>query len=178
MFSGNKGCCVTMQGIARDCDNSIGGIRRAWGACANEVTTPMLDSQGAMISAIPESDPWKLYEFRKETGSVTTTITKDQASGSLYYSSDIVLQFAKQETVKRLEVMAIAQGDTEWIIEDNNGKYWYFGYYWPVNLSDGTAETGTALADLNGYNVTLQEVSKYMPYEISADAMAAILGQG
>lgn len=168
------GCCVTLSGLIRNCENNIGGIKRAWGACYDEVTAPTVADE--MITTIPETAPWKLYEFRKETGSVTTTITRDNANGSLYYSSDIVFQFAKQETVKRIEINAIAQGDTVWIVEDNNGKYWYFGFDFPVNLSDGTAETGTAFADFNGYNITLNDVQKQLPYEIAASAMSGILG--
>lgn len=167
------GCCVTLQGIIRDCDSNIGGIKRAWGACFDEAGTPIVVDD--MISAIPNAGAWHSYEFRKETGSVTTTITTDTNSGTLYYESAIVFQFAKQETVKRIEINALSQSDTAWIVEDNNGKFWYFGYDFGVVLSDGTAETGTARADFNGYNITLTDTSKELPYEIQPDAMQDIL---
>lgn len=166
-------CCVQLAGIVRNCDNNIGGIKRAWGACFDEAGAPTIADN--MITALGNRDVWYLYEFRKETGSVTTTITRDDTIGSLYYSSDIVFQFAKQETVKRIEVMAITQGDTSWIVEDNNGKFWYFGLDFPVTSTDGSAETGTAFADFNGYNLTLNDVQKQLPYEVAAEAMAPLI---
>lgn len=166
-------CCVQLSGIIRNCDNNIGGIKRAWGSCFDEAGIPTIAD--GMITALGDTTNWHLYEFRKETGSVTTTLTKDDTVGSLYYSSDIVFQFAKQETIKRIEVMAIAQGDTAWIIEDNNGQFWYFGLDFPVTLTDGTAETGTAFADFNGYNLTLNDVQRQLPYEIDPTAMQPII---
>lgn len=167
------GCCVALTGFIRDCENSIGGIRRAWAACYDEAGKPTVTND--QISAIPNPNIWVEYEFRKQTGSVTQTITRDDTTGSLYYSSDIVLQFTKQETPKRLEINAIASSDTSWIIEDNNGKYWYFGYFYPVTLSDGTAETGTVFDDLNGYNITLNVIENELAYEVTQSAMEAIL---
>lgn len=168
------GCCQALTGITRDCENNVGGIRRAWGACFDDVTQPT--PVGEQITTIPEPSAWKLYEFRKQTGSVTTTITNDDANGTSFYESAIVLQFAKQETSKRIEIMAIASGDTAWIIEDNNGLFWYFGYDFPVTISDGgTAETGTALADFNGYNITLDDMGRQLPFEVTKSAMEPIL---
>lgn len=172
------GCCRKLSGIIRDCDSNIGGITRAFIACFDSVQKPTVtaDQISAIVGATGENPEWHEYEFRKETGSVTTTITRDDANGSLYYESAIVLQFTKQETSKRLEINAIAVGDIAVIIEDNNGKFWYFGFDYPVTLGDGTAETGTAFADLNGYNITLNDLSKELPYELSAAAIAQLTG--
>lgn len=167
------GCCITLTGIARDCGSSIGGIKRAWGACFDEVGTPTVTAE--IITALGSTSGWKEFEFRKQTGSVTQTITNDAAIGSSYVESEIVFQFSKQETPKRIEINAIAQGDTAWIIQDNNDRYWYFGYDNPVNLSAGTAETGTNFADLNGYNITLSDLSKQLAYEVSASAMSSLI---
>ncbi|MCD8030850.1 MAG: hypothetical protein LUF04_04290 [Bacteroides sp.] len=168
------GCCVSLQGIIRDCENGIGGIRRAWGVCFDKVGKPTVTNN--KISAISNPSEWEEFEFRKQTGSVTTTITREDANGSLYFESAIVLQFSKQETVKRIEINAIAAGDTAWIIQDNNDVYWYFGFDYAVTLSDGTAETGTSFGDLNGYSITLNDLAKQMPYEVDETAMKAISG--
>lgn len=170
------GCCLTLSGITRGCESSIGGIRRAWAACADEAGSPTIAND--MVSALPNASAWHEYEFEKQTGSFTTTITRSEENNSLFYSSDIVLRFSKQETSKRLEIIAIASSDTHWIIEDNNGKYWYFGQYSGVKLSDGTGETGIAFEDFNGYNITLNDLSNVMPYEVSETAMNAILNPG
>lgn len=167
------GCCQALSGIARDCGNSIGGIKRAWAACYDQAQTPTVT--GGQITAFPTGIEWHEYEFRRQTGSVTSTITRDDTSGTLYYENAIVLQFLKQETTKRIEINALAQSDTVWAIEDNNDKIWYLGFDFPVSLNEGTAETGTALGDFNGYNITLNDLSRELPYEVTGAAKDSLL---
>lgn len=161
------------MGIPSNCDNTIGGIRRAWAACYDEAGTPTITND--IIASIPNAGVWHEYEFRKQTGSVTQTYSLGD-SGNAFWNIDIILQFSKQETAKRIEINALASSDTAWIIEDNNGKYWYIGLKYPVNLSDGgTAETGTAFDDFSGYNITMNTVDEVLAYEVSEDAMEKIL---
>lgn len=169
------GCICSFTGIPRDCSTSTGGIRRAWIGCYDEVSVT-LDITKQKISEITAlADTFKEFVFRKQTGSVTSTVNKDDATGSLFFESEITLQFLKQETAKRIEIASLAVSDVVVIIEDSNGRFWYFGYTNPVNLSTGTAETGTAMGDFNGYNVTLLDQSAVMPYEVEASAMEEIM---
>ena len=43
-----------------------------------------------------------------------------------------------------------------------------------VSVTAATAQAGTSYGDLNGYNITLSDMSKNLPYEIDAEAMAGI----
>ena len=70
------------------------------------------------------------------------------------------------ETVKRIEMEALAMNDLAVIVKDANGKYWYFGYDEPVSASAGDGQTGTARGDSNRYSITLQDNSDTWPYEI------------
>lgn len=167
-------CCENLNGILLGCQKSIGGIRRAFIICSDEVT-PTISTDVVSGFTLEEGAEFKLYEFRKQTGSVTTTITADDANGTVYFESAIVLQFSKQEASKRIEIQNLSASDVVVIIEDNNGNYWYFGYTYPVTLSDGTAETGTAFTDFNGYNITLTDVSRVMPYSLSEAAVTQLL---
>lgn len=170
------GCCETMSGLVRGCERGIGGINSAWIACYDSVTKPTVT--GGIITTIgTPASAWHEYEFRRQTGSITTTITTDDTNGSLYYSSDVILQFGLMESQKRTEIAAIAASDIAIIIEDANGHYWYFGYDNYVSITDGTIESGTASDDFNGYNITLNDISKQPPYEVTETAMAPILGE-
>lgn len=167
-------CCnFALAGMAKDCEGSLGGIRRVWLASWCDVSATVEDG---VIASITPSDAWHEYEFKKNTGSLTSTLNKDDTSGATYWHSDIVLQFNRLETSKRLEIVGLSNSDAAAIVEDRNGRYWYLGYEEPVEMSDGgTAETGTAQADFNGYNVTLGEDSKEPPYEVPASVMEPIL---
>lgn len=167
------GCCTTLTGIVRDCGSNIGGIKKAWAGCFDEVGKPTITE--GKITALGNTTSWKEYEFRKQTGSFTQTMTNDTTTGTSYVESEIVLQFGRQETSKRLEITALSASETAWIIQDNNDRFWYFGYDYGVLLATGTGETGTALGDFNGYNITLNDTSKEFAYEVSSEAMAQLL---
>ncbi len=165
------GCCRTFSGIARGCDPSVGGIKKAWIACYDSVTPTVVDNQ--ITSLTNSGEGFKEFEFKKQTGSVTQSF---QAGDSNYYEQTITLQFARQETAKQIEINALAVGDLVVIIQDNNGKYWYFGFDNPVTMSGNEATTGTAFSDLNGYDITLLGTDFQLAYEVSEAVMASIVG--
>lgn len=168
------GCCGTFTGIARDCDANVGGIKRVWIACYDSITAKTLTN--SQISAITaENDAFHEYQFRKQTGSVTQSYQLGD-NGSSYYEQTITLVFSKQETEKRIEISSLAISDLVVIVEDNNGKYWYFGYDNPVTLSANEAESGTAFSDFNGYTVTLLGTDWQLAYELTDAAIAAVKG--
>lgn len=167
-------CCVALSGISRDCDANVGGIRRAWIACWGEVTATTVTSNE--ISAITPASAFHLYEFRKQTGNFSIAINRNDTNGTLYYETTITFVFSKMETVKRLEVAALAASDLAIIVEDNNGVYWYFGYDNYVVMGDSTGDTGTAFEDVNGWTLTFTDVSSVHPMTITNGAMAPILG--
>lgn len=167
------GCCLSLAGIVRDCEPNVGGIKRVWIACKDQVTTVTISD--SMITALAPVNIWHEYEFRPYTGNFTSTFTNDVTIGSTYWENSIVLQFTRLETAKKIEIEMLAQSDVVVIVLDNNGKYWYFGYDNPVYLTEGTAETGTALADFNGYNLTLTSTERYHPFEVTEAAMEPII---
>ena len=74
--------------------------------------------------------------------------------------------FNRMEAAKRVEIMAMAQGELVAIVKDANGLYWFLGYDEPLAISAGDGLTGTARADRNGYSATLQDNSVALPMEI------------
>lgn len=168
-------CSITMTGIASECKDSIGGIKAAYIAEHADVVLAA-ETQG-IISEIEMATgkTFKPFVFRKETGNFTSTINSDDAAGTTFVQSEIVLQFTKQETAKRLEIAALMVGNCAVIIEDGNGKFWFFGEDFPVVLTAGSAASGTAMGDFNGYNITLTDKSKALPKEVDAEIIAGLL---
>ena len=125
------------------------------------------------VSAITlaSSAKFKKYAFPRNTGSLTSNYTIDDAAGSKFVVSDLVLQFNRMETVKRIEITALAQGELAVIVKDANGKFWYLGKDEPVSATAGDGNTGSARSDGNRYTLTLQDVSATWPLEIAATAV-------
>lgn len=168
-------CTQTLAGLAKDCSANMGGIVEVLIAPFDDVTSVTVTT--GVISAITmaSTKKFKRYNFAKNTGSLTSTYNIDAASGVKYVTSDLLLQFNRMETTKRVEITALALGDLAVIVKDANGIYWYLGKDEPVNASAGDGQTGTARGDANRYTITLQDESLEMPYEVSASIIADLL---
>ena len=170
-------CLQTLSGLARDCSSNMGGILEVLIANADDVTGVTLSEGIISTVSMATSAKFKRYTFAKNTGSLTSTYTLDPASGVKYVTSELLLQFNRMETQKRVEITALALGDLVCIVKDANGKYWYLGYDEPVAASAGDGQTGTARGDGNRYSITLRDTSTSWPYEVDGSIIAGLLGE-
>lgn len=169
-------CNQTLAGIQLDCTNSMGGIKRVYIANYGDVETVTVGADGE-ISAITmvDSVKFKPYQFRKQTGSMTSTLNVDETTGLNYVSTELSLVFTKQETAKRLEIAALSIGQLAVIVEDCNGKFTYLGKDDYVSASAGGAQTGTSKGDQNSYTLTLKDESISYPHFITDEAVKAVI---
>lgn len=171
-------CLITIAGITLDCESSLGGIKQVWITQYDNVKSVTVDDETNQISAITlESNAkWYNYQFRKGTGSLTSTLNVDETAGTNYVSNELALVFTKMETKKRIEIAALSIGQLVVVVEDSNGKYWFLGKDDYVSASAGTGVTGTAKGDQNAYTLTLATDSESYPYELSAEAIQSVVG--
>lgn len=161
-------CAKTLTGLTQDCENSKGGIKKVW------VTTddPKAKVESGAINGFDNtSAAWHEYNFKKNTGSMTSTLNVDIANGINYVSTEVILQFNKMDTTKRIEMSALAVNDVYMIVLDSNGIYWYLGYDEPVTATAGTSQTGQNKTDGNFYNITLTDEAESFPFEVLESAL-------
>lgn len=168
-------CNQTLSGLARDCSPNMGGIVEVY--LANQEDISGVTISDGIISTITmvTSKKFKKYQFSRNSGSMSSTYTIDNAAGTKFVSTDLVLQFNRMDTAKRVEISALAINDLVAIVKDANGKFWYLGYDNAVNASAGDGQTGTAMGDANRYTITLQDNSHEMPYEVTASIVDALV---
>lgn len=170
-------CLITLKGITLDCQPSLGGIKRVWITQYSDVKSVVVGEDNMIESITLEGEAqWYEYQFRKATGSLTSTLNVDESAGVNYVSNELALVFTKMETAKRIEIAALSIGQLAVVVEDSNGHYWFLGKDDYVSASAGTGITGTAKGDQNAYTLTLSTDSDSYPYELSAEAIAAIVG--
>lgn len=169
-------CNQILSGLVKDCSPSMGGITEVLLANREDVSAVTADTGKITEITMASTAKFKRYTFARNTGSMTSTYTIDQASGVRYVTTDLLLQFNRMETAKRVEISALAVNDLVAIVKDANGIYWYLGYDEPVNASAGDGQTGTARGDANRYTITLQDNSKEMPMEVDSTIIAALIG--
>ena len=170
-------CSQLLNGIAADCQTNVGGVREVYIANYSDVSTIEVDETSNMIKTITMSDTakFKKYAFKKNTSSMTSTLNVDPANGINFVQTDLSLVFAKQETVKRMEIAKLSLGELRVIVLDANGKYWFLGQEEFVSATAGTAETGTNRTDGNKYTITLTDYSSSYPYEVYSSIVAGLI---
>lgn len=170
-------CSQLLNGIAASCDTNVGGIREVYIANYDDVTAIEVDGTSNMISTITmaASAKFKKYLFKKNTSSMTSTLNADPANGVNFVQTDLSLVFAKQETVKRMEIAKLSLGELRVIVLDANGKYWFLGEEEFVSATAATAETGVNRTDGNRYTVTLTDYSSSYPHEVDPTIVAGLV---
>ena len=158
-------CSQTLSGILNDCAANMGGIVEVYLANKAEVTASLSDGKVTSIT-MASSAKFHKYQFKPGVSSMSSNYQVNQENGTKFVQTDLLLVFNRMETAKRVEVVAMAQGELAAIVKDANGVYWFLGLDEPIVLNAGDGLTGTARADRNGYSVTLQDNSKEMPYEV------------
>lgn len=168
-------CSTTLSGLSRDCAANKGGVAEVYIANREDVTVVTVTDGKVSAITMASGKYFQVYQFNRGTASLASTYNVDQANGTRFVASDLVMVFNRMQTAKRIEVTALAVNDLYVIVKDNNGLFWLLGYDNPVNMGAGDGNTGTALTDRNGYSVTLHDDSDEMPYEVLSTAVASVL---
>lgn len=161
-------CTQVLAGITLDCASSVGGIKEAYIANYDDIDMVTVADDKITQITMKSNAKFKKYQFRKQTGSMTSTLNVDEVAGINYVSTELSLVFTKMETAKRIEIAALSIGQLAVIVKDGNDKYWYLGYNDYVSAVNGGGATGTAKGDSNNYSITLKDESDSYPYEVDA----------
>ena len=158
-------CSQTLAGIINDCAANMGGIKEVYLANKADVTVTVTTNKVTAITMASQAKFHK-YQFRPNTSSMSSNYQVNAENGVAYVQTDLQMVFNRMETAKRVEVVAMAQGELCALVRDCNGLLWFLGYDAPLLLSAGDGLTGTARSDRNGYSVTLQDNSLELPHEV------------
>ena len=163
-----------LKGLAVECDTSLAGIEVAYIGEKDKFEVA-IDADTMTITGITgitgstETAKLYAYHFNRQTGSLNSEMTRNDANGSFYYTNTVALQFTKMEAKKSAEIAALAKAHSIIVVKDLNGQYWVVGADTYATASADTAQSGQGVDDLNGYNITLDAMSAYKPLSISYD---------
>lgn len=165
---------LNLAGLCKDCASSKGGIRQVIAAYYGDLSFTT-NSDGVITGAtIASGASVYLYQFRKGTGSMTSTLNVDVANGVNYVSTELVLQFTKMETKKRIEMAVLSVEELVLLVEDANGTWFVLGKDEPVIATTGTGQTGQAVGDGNFYSITFTDEATTWPPIITSAAVEAL----
>lgn len=173
-------CSITLKGVDFGCKDNVGGIKNIWLADWNAAAPSIDDTDNRYTATIRTGTSgsyqyvFKLFRIRTGNGSMNSTLNADEANGTVFVQTDLNMKFTKQTEDTRDEVSEILRGNVAAIVQDNNNNYWGLGAEHPLTFSAGSVETGAAMGDFAGYNITVQDYASTLPYLLDEDLISEL----
>lgn len=146
--------CFISSGIALGCSDGIGGIKKVYIVGGGGEVTGFTYSASGAITGATSSTGTTLYGFevKRNTSSLSQNVTKSFENGTIFFEQVLTIVAYYYDQDKRnllktlsqndqIQIVAIDQNDVQYMLGQVNGMY----------LSGGSAATGTALSDRNGF---------------------------
>ena len=163
-------CALTM-GFQLDCKDSIGGVKSIhlidWAASGFSIG-------GGEVTATTVTGGVYIYELPKGTGSMMVTTNVSTENGTSFNQADVAFKLCRLSTAKRNELKLLAAGRVFCIVKDNNDEAWLAGYEYGCDVTSMVANTGTAMGDSVGYEVTLSAIESEAPYKVQASVLTSL----
>lgn len=167
--------CDITSGITLGCRDNTGGIRNLY-ILSGSISTVETASEG-LINAISGSGVFYQFELFRQTSDYSEAISSTPENGTVFYEQTLNAVFFKLQSSTRNQVRVLALNpNLKIVVETNNGaddgvgRFFYLGEENGMQLLSGTAGTGTAFGDLNGYNLTFTGQEPVPANEISGSA--------
>ena len=166
--------CTLASGFTRDCSDSLGGIEEILISERDNVSS--FTEASHEITAITQAATTNFYryELKKESGSLTSTSTVDQAAGTSFYDNVAAFTINKLSAAKSNEIKLLMLARLAVIVKDNNSKYWALGFDQFAEGSSLIAQTGQAYGDPNQYQIEITDRSQFPCYEVQASVVSGL----
>jgi hypothetical protein len=170
--------CAVISGYTQNCRDSIGGIK-AVALVELSAKSTFTYASGA-ATAFTLNTGKKVYPFALEQATATASDDPkpNAANGTLYYEHKLNFMIPKRSASFSYYLKNLAQNDLIAVIttNDETPQYWVLGATNGLKMVDGsTAPFGTALADMNGYNLQFVANEPIMAIQISANIYTTLL---
>lgn len=175
--------CYISSGVDLGCSDGIGGIKSIWvlgasGATAPSVSAVSITGTTGPITGITGQGVWYNFELKRNTSSLSQNTTKNFENGTIYWEQVLTAVLFKYDQDKRNQLLVLGQNDKIQIVAvDQNDTAYYLGQVNGMYLSGGSAATGTAFGDRNGFELifTGQEAA---PANVVSGTLSTIFAAG
>jgi hypothetical protein len=182
--------CYISSGVDLGCSDGIGGIKSIWvlgvsgetpatvtriGYSGGTVTGSTYSSLDTFITGVTGTGAWYNFELKRNTSSLSQNTTKNFENGTIFWEQVLTAVLYKYDQNKRNQLLLLGQNDQLQIIaQDQNDVFYYLGQVNGMYLSGGSAASGTAFGDRNGFELIFTG-QESQPANTIDDASAAAL---
>jgi hypothetical protein len=167
-------CSLTLAGRGVGCKDALGGIKRIY---VSEWTDGFWDDEASgEVADAAAAETFYTYDMTRGSGSLNQTITSDLAAGTVYFDQVCSVTFNKVAAADIAEISNLVKGRMAVLVQDNNDNWFVMGHKNGVEVTGGTAQTGTAAGDQNGFTIefSAQEVAPAPFLALTAGAPSGV----
>lgn len=166
--------CALTQDYSFGCDVGSGGLKELYLIELENIST-VTESSGTLTAITKVSGKiFRKYQLVQDTATAEETITGNLQNGTLYYAQKVTVVINKQNVAVRNEILLLAKNRLAIVTVDNNDTYRLYGWDQGVRLNEGSAATGTAWGDRNGYTLTFSGNQRQLAYFVTSGVIATL----
>jgi len=173
--------CDILSGFQLGCRDNTGGLKAIYILGESASLAPSIDSitgyENGLITNITGTGSWYQFQLFRQTSNYSEELVATPENGTIVYNQSATVVFFKMDTAMRNRVKVLAQNPNLRIIietqngsEDGDARWFLMGQTNGAQLLSGTASTGTAFSDLNGYNLVFTGNEPLPASEVSGSA--------
>jgi hypothetical protein len=166
--------CALTQDYSFGCDVGAGGTIECWIIESSNITS-LTESSGTLTAITKAAGKiFRKYQLVLETANFDEKIVGNRQNGTVAYEQSGSIILNKQQVAVRNEILLLAVNTLTIILHDQNDTYRLFGRVNGLRLQDGSASTGTALADRNGYTLNFTGKESQLAPFVQAAVIATL----
>jgi hypothetical protein len=167
--------CNISSSISLPCIEAAGGLQGTIWIATDFVpgTLTLASTTGATPQQVTAAtgDDGSFFEFEvaKNVASFQEATVVSNENSSLYFDQTLTFNLSQMDSQKRYELLLLAKNrKISAIFQDQQNRYWLMGDTRGGIVTANAATSGVALADLNGYTLTIVASETHPAYNLSA----------
>ena len=168
--------CAIVSGYALDCKDAVAGIKNIY-ITEHANVTAVGENASGFVTAITKSSGTKFFKYAfhpRGQNNFTQNIQADPTVGTVAYEQSIVANFVKLQYETQATLERVIKNRTMIIGETKDGTYFLFGKDFGMEVSAGTANSGQAMNEFQGYQITFSGMEKAFANEVDSTIIAAL----
>lgn len=169
--------CAIIAGYSLDCKDAVAGIKTIYITEHANLTATTANASGE-VTAITKAGGSKFYAYALEPrgqNNFTQEIQADPTIGTVAYTQTVVANFVKLKYETQYVLERLIKNRMAMIVETKDGSFFLFGKDFGVEVSAGTGNSGQAMNEFQGYQLTFTGMEKAFAPEVAGSIIPALL---
>ena len=169
--------CAIVSGYSLDCKDTVGGIKKIYITELAHITTVAENASG-YVTSITKAANTKYFAYQLEPrgqNNFTQAIQADATVGTVAYEQSIVANFVKLQYETQIKLENLIKNRLSIIVETKDGSYWLFGKLNGMEVTGGSANSGQAMNEFQGYQLTFTGMEKALANEVDSSIISGLL---